>query len=192
MKKVILTILLSVLALGARAQGPHEVHISISGPAVGYRYADSFGILYDWGTDLAAMYEGCERVDAGPVFSIGYTYTLRNWLRPGMEASMGLLWADRSHPRAFGNWNVDSFSQRYITLMPLVHLVAFERPHIMIYGKVAAGGQLSVGDFEKTTFRPAWQVIPIGLQWGGEKVFGLAEAGFGNVYLFRLGMGIRW
>ena len=61
-----------------------------------------------------------------------------------------------------------------------------------VYGKLAAGGQLSMGDFEKTTLRPAWQIVPVGLQWGGEKVFGLAEMGYGNVYLVRIGMGIRW
>ena len=105
---------------------------------------------------------------------------------------MSLLWADRSHPRAWGEGKVDATCQRYYAVMPLVQLVAIDGPHFKFYGKLAAGGQLSVGDFEKTTLRPAWQIVPVGLQWGGEKIFGLAEMGYGNVYLVRVGMGIRW
>lgn len=105
---------------------------------------------------------------------------------------MSNLWADRSRPRAWGKGDVDRFSQWYFAVMPLVHFMALDRPHFKVYGKLAAGGQLSVGSFEKTTFRPAWQIVPVGLQWGGEKIFGLAELGYGNVYLVRIGMGIRW
>lgn len=193
MKKFLFGILLTVLAGGTlRAQGPHEIHISVSGPAGGYQYSDAYGSLYDWGTDLYSMYEEGVRVDAGPVFSVGYTYALRSWLRPGVEASWGLIWADKAHPRAFGNGEVDLLSQRYFTIMPLVHLVALDKPHFKIYGKIATGGQLSVGDFAGTKICSAWQFVPLGIQWGGEKVFGLFEMGYGNVYLARLGMGIRW
>lgn len=87
---------------------------------------------------------------------------------------------------------VQHLMQNYLTVMPLVSLFAVDRPHFKLYGKLAAGGQLSVGDFEGTRIRPAWQVVPLGLQWGGEKLFGFAEGGYGNVYLVRMGLGIRW
>jgi len=183
---------MALLSGAVWAQGPHEVHLSVSGPAVGYVYADAYGSLYNWGSDLYSLYEPGERVDAGPVLSVGYTYALRHWLKPGVEASMGLLWADRSRPVAWGEGDVTQACQQYFTVMPLVHFVMLDSPHFKFYGKLAAGGQLSVGDFEKTTFRPAWQIVPAGIQWGGEKIFGLAELGYGNVYLFRIGMGIRW
>jgi hypothetical protein len=183
---------MALLSGAVWAQGPHEVHLSVSGPAVGYVYAGAYGSPYNWGSDLYSMYEPGERVDAGPVLSVGYTYALRHWLRPGVEASMSLLWADRSRPLAWGKDEVTQACQRYYTVMPLVHFVMLDSAHFKFYGKLAAGGQLSVGDFEKTTLRPAWQIVPAGIQWGGEKIFGLAEMGYGNVYLFRIGMGIRW
>ena len=192
MKRILLVCLTILFAGAAWAQGPHELHLSISGPAGGDEYDGAYGSLFNWGSDLYSMYESGERVDAGPVYSLGYTYALRSWLRLGAEASIGIIWADKSQPRAWGEGNVDSMWQRRYTLMPLVHFVALDKRHIKIYGKLAAGGRLSMGTYEGTKIRPAIAVVPIGLQWGGERVFALAELGFGNVYNARIGVGIRW
>lgn len=193
MKKLILCISLLAAAGGMlRAQGRHEVHLSISGPAGGDVYEGRYGSLYNWGWDLCSLYEPGERVDVGPVFSLGYTYSPRGWLRVGAEASLGFIWADKAQARAWGKGEVISSWQRLYTVMPLVHFVALDKPHFKVYGKLAAGGQLSVGNFEGTKFRPAFEVVPLGLQWGGERIFGLAELGYGNVYIGRLGIGIRW
>ena len=192
MKKLLLLLLLLAPAgWTLRAQGPHEIHLSISGPAGGGIYDDS-GSLFNWGTDLYSMYEPGERVDSGPVYSLGYTYSLRSWLRVGAEASVGMFWVDKGQPRAWGNGDIKATWQRLYTVMPLIHLVALNNPHFKIYGKIATGGQLSLGDYEGTRIRPAIEVVPLGLQWGGEKIFGLAEFGIGNVYVGRLGIGIRW
>ena len=179
------------LAGSLYAQGPHEVHLSISGPAGGGTYDDA-GALFNWGTDLYSMYEPGERVDSGPVYSLGYTYSPRSWLRVGAEASVGMLWVDKGQARAWGDGEVVATWQRLYTVMPVVHLVALNAPHFKIYGKMAVGGQLSLGDYEGTKVRPAIEVVPLGLQWGGEKIFGLAEFGIGNVYVGRLGIGLRW
>ena len=191
MKRLSLLLLLLAAAGGAlRAQGPHELHLSISGPAGGGIYDDS-GSLFNWGSDLYSIYEPGERVDSGPVYSLGYTYALRSWLRVGAEASIGMLWVDKGQARAWGD-QVEATWQRLYTVMPLVHLVALNAPHFKIYGKIAAGGQLSIGDYEGLKIRPAVEVVPLGLQWGGERIFGLAEFGIGNVYVGRLGIGLRW
>ena len=190
-KRLSLLLLLLAAAGGAlRAQGPHELHLSVSGPAGGGIYDDS-GSLFDWGSDLYSIYEPGERVDSGPVYSLGYTYALRSWLRVGAEASIGMLWVDKGQARAWGD-QVEATWQRLYTVMPLVHLVALNAPHFKIYGKIAAGGQLSIGDYEGLKIRPAVEVVPLGLQWGGERIFGLAEFGIGNVYVGRLGIGLRW
>ena len=191
MKRLSLLLLLLAAAGGAlRAQGPHELHLSISGPAGGGIYDDS-GSLFNWGSDLYSIYEPGERVDSGPVYSLGYTYALRSWLRVGAEASIGMLWVDKGQARAWGD-QVEATWQRLYTVMPLVHLVALNAPHFKIYGKIAAGGQLSIGDYEGLKIRPAVEVVPLGLQWGGERIFGLAEFGIGNVYVGRIGIGLRW
>ena len=191
MKRLSLLLLLLAAAGGAlRAQGPHELHLSVSGPAGGGIYDDS-GSLFNWGSDLYSIYEPGERVDSGPVYSLGYTYALRSWLRVGAEASIGMLWVDKGQARAWGD-QVEATWQRLYTVMPLVHLVALNAPHFKIYGKIAAGGQLSIGDYEGLKIRPAVEVVPLGLQWGGERIFGLAEFGIGNVYVGRLGIGLRW
>ena len=192
MKRILLSLGLLLAAGALHAQAPHELHFGFSGPAAGYVHAGDFGPLYHWGSDLYSLYEGCEQVDAGPVFSIGYTYTLRDWLKPGAEVSWGCSWINRTQPRATQDKTVQHLMQNYLTVMPLVSLFAVDRPHFKLYGKLAAGGQLSIGDFEGTRIRPAWQVVPIGLQWGGKKLFGFAEGGYGNVYLVRMGLGIRW
>jgi len=191
MKRILLVCLMTLLAGAAWAQGPHEVHLSISGPAGGGIYDDS-GSVFNWGSDLYSMYEPGERVDSGPVYSLGYTYTLRSWLRVGAEASVGMLWVDKGQARAWGDGSVEATWQRLYTVMPLLHFVALNAPHFKIYCKIAAGGQLSLGDYEGTKIRPAVEVVPLGLQWGGEKIFGLAEFGIGNLYVGRLGIGIRW
>ena len=190
-KLLLLLLMLAMAGLTLRAQGPHEVHLSISGPAGGGTYDDA-GPLFHWGSDLYSMYEPGERVDSGPVYTLGYTYSLRGWLRVGAEASVGMLWVDKGQARAWGGGNIEATWQRLYTVMPLIHLVALNAPHFKIYGKIAAGGQLSLGDYEGTKIRPAIEVVPLGLQWGGEKIFGLAEFGIGNVYVGRLGIGIRW
>ena len=181
-----------LLAGAAWAQGLHEVHLSVSGPAGGEVYNGKFVSLYNWGPDLYSMYEAGERVDAGPVYSVGYTYSLRSWFRVGAETSLGIIWADKGQPRAWSNGEVTHSWQRLYTVMPLVHFVALDKPHFKIYGKFALGGQMSVGSYESTELRFACACVPLGLQWGGERIFGLAEIGFGNVYIGRLGLGIRW
>ena len=190
MKRILLACLMALLAGAAWAQGPHELHLSVSGPAGGGIHDDS-GSLFNWGSDLYSIYEPGERVDSGPVYSLGYTYALRSWLRVGAEASIGMLWVDKGQARAWGD-QVEATWQRLYTVMPLVHLVALNAPHFKIYGKIAAGGQLSIGDYEGLKIRPAVEVVPLGFQWGGERIFGLAEFGIGNVYVGRLGIGLRW
>ena len=193
MKRIFLLLFLLAAAGGPLcAQGPHELHLSVSGPAGGNRIGSYLGTLYNWGTDLYSMYEPGELIEPGPVYSLGYTYSLRNWLRVGAEASIGMLWVDKGQARAWGDGAVDSSWQRLYTVMPLVHFVALNARHFKIYGKIAAGGQLSLGNYEGTKIRPAVEVVPLGLQWGGERIFGLAEVGFGNVYVGRLGIGLRW
>ena len=191
MKRILLACSMLLFAGAAWAQGPHEVHLSFSGPAGGNTY-DVYSTSYGWGADLYSLYEPGIRVSAGPVYSLGYTYSLRSWLRLGAEASLGVLWVDQRQARAWGNGEYDSTWERLYTVMPLVHLVALDRPHFKIYGKIAAGVRLSDGKYIGTKFFPALAVMPIGLQWGGERVFGLAELGFGNVYHARIGVGFRW
>ncbi len=192
-KKLLLCIILMAFFGGVlRAQGPHEIHISIAGPASGYLHGFDSDVFYDGGTDLYSMYEKRRMSNSFAAFSIGYSYALRGWLRPGIEACLGCIWVDEAPPRAFGNDDIQSFRQEYYTLLPFVNLMALDKPHIKIYGKVGVGGQLSAGDWEGTAFYPAWQIIPLGLQWGGERVFALFEMGYGNVYLARIGVGIRW
>ena len=100
MKRILLSLGLLLAAGALHAQAPHELHFGFSGPAAGYVHAGDFGPLYHRGSDLYSLYEGCEQVDAGPVFSIGYTYTLRGWLKPGAEVSWGCSWINRTQPRA--------------------------------------------------------------------------------------------
>lgn len=191
MKRILLACLMLLFAGAAWAQGPHEVHLSFSGPAGGNTY-DTYSTSYGWGADLYSLYEPGIRVQGGPVYSLGYTYSLRSWLRVGAEASLGVLWVDQRQARAWGNNEYDSTWERLYTVMPLVHLVALDRPHFKIYGKIAAGVRLSDGKYIGTKFFPALAVMPLGLQWGGERVFGLAELGFGNIYHARIGVGFRW
>ena len=192
MKKIVWVFLLLPLCLSMHAQGPHEIQLSMS--SLPDSYTSSIIDLYDssYSTDLAGLYEEREWAEPGPVLQVGYAYKVRSWLQLGVEATWSYLVIDRRHSLASGSREIDSVHQNIVSLMPGISLFALDLAHVKLYGKVAGGGLVSVGDYDGFAFRPAWQVMPLGVQWGGERVFALAEAGVGNVYNFRLGVGIRW
>ena len=188
-----LTWILTLLCLTAPlagAQGRHELQVSLSGPESGY-----LGMGPDtrrYGLNLADLYEPSEWLNPGTGLSLDYVYAFRNWLKPGIGLNWGMIWGYRAPARATGSWDRDEFARNRLTLLPQVSLFALDKPHFKLYGKLAAGGTLSIGTDNGTHLLPAWEVIPLGIQWGGQKIFGLAEIGYGNVYIFRIGLGRRW
>ena len=193
-KKLLFCIILMVFFGGVlHAQGPHELRIGISGPAAGTRHVFDFASRFFYaGTDLYCLYEESLQLDSAPVFSVDYSYTLKGWLRPGLEFSLGFMRVNSIPPRAFPDREIQSCSQQYYSLLPFVNLMALDEPHFKIYGKIGVGGQLTAGEWKGKSFYPAWQIAPLGLQWGGERIFGFFELGFGDVYIARGGVGFRW
>ena len=63
-----------------------------------------------------------------------------------------------------------------------------------LYAKVAVGMMLNIGHYytqDPVVF--AWDVVPIGCEWGGQRVYGTAELAYGSVIKGgRIGIGFRF
>ena len=81
-----------------------------------------------------------------------------------------------------------------LAFLPQVKFFIPSPRHFRLYAKAAAGINLNIGDTivgEPLSF--AWDIVPIGFEWGGQFIFGIAEVSLGNVITgVRIGVGFRF
>jgi len=73
----------------------------------------------------------------------------------------------------------------YITLMPSAKCVWFNRKHVGMYSRLAVGIMTTT---DEINIGPAFQIDPVGVEFGGQRLRGFAQLGFGNVGIFQLGI----
>lgn len=202
-KSVIVAALLLLGGTALRAQeGRHEVNLFLGGYKTEFiqdKDIHDYGdMLFDSGNnlhtgDLCDIYEPHYSYKSSPVVTVTYHYLLKDWLRVGAQTNWGLVagrvWYE------MGNRPTQNFKQSTLSLLPEVKLCVPGRRHFRLYAKAAAGLQLNLGQ-RMAGAGPvgfAWDVVPIGAEWGGFRFYGNAEVSLGSVLRGgRIGIGYRF
>lgn len=202
MKKLIVIPILLLSAFLAQAQGRHEVNVFMGGFKSEYLKGDNvrnYGdMFFDsekniYTDDLADLYEPHYSIKSGPVVTMNYHYIVNSWFRVGAQVNWGVL--SGTFRYELSNRPAESFSQHMLSVLPQVKLCIPGARHFRLYGKLAAGAQFNLGKLMTGT-RPvdfAWDIVPIGAEWGGGRIYGNAEICYGSVIKGgRIGMGFRF
>lgn len=175
----------------------HEIRI-------GYSDALSLGVASFWGMGLGDAVTGTTRTDertAGMV-GLGYRYSL-NRFRVGLDLGFASWSSKRDHN---GSKQKDiKETQLNFVVMPVGELVYYKRGALELYGSVAAGvdvvattekgltelGRQHAYTHARTTADFAFQVNPIALRLGNDRVGGFVEAGVGSKGFCTVGLSLR-
>ena len=178
--------LLAALLLGghtAQAQGKNEFNVYLGGYNGEYTKAD---VTRDYSMDLYAIYKEQYSVSSGPVITFEYNYAILDWLRVGLQVNGSRL-KGTAYTRIDNR--ASDFTRDFLYFLPEVKLRIPSPRHFRLYGKVAAGIRLE--NSGPAVF--AYDLVPIGCEWGGQKVYGTAELAWGNVVRGgRIGIGFRF
>jgi len=183
-KTVIIIAALLLAAFTAKGQTmPHEINFYIGGYNSQYL---AYNTSQDMPMDLYSLYEPMYRVSTGPVFTLDYNYSVLKWLSVGAQLHYGQITVN-TYKRIEGSSN--TAKRDMFCLLPQAKLRIPSPAHFRMYGRLAAGisytPSLGVGF--------AYDIVPFGMEWGGQRVYGTAELVYGNVIKGgRIGMGIRF
>ena len=204
MRKILLFLTcLAGFAGSLQAQGRHELNVFLGGFKSEYlkgeKQSDLWGILLfnnldkvDYNGDLYDLYEPHYNIKSGPVLTVNYHYILKDWLRVGAQANVGAVKGKIWY--RLGNKPDRDYNQTMLSILPEVKLCIPGLRHFRLYGKVAAGVQFNLGTrISKSPVEFAWDVVPLGAEWGGARIYGNAEVCLGSVIQGgRIGMGFRF
>lgn len=180
MKKNLLLLLAGlVLSTGLlQAQGKSHLHVSIGGSPA--EFTEFQGNQSDYTIDLYSMYEPRYSVNTEiPVLTLDYAVDLNRWLRLGVEMNYAEVRGSVSY--MLGNRPRVDFDKYKIAALPELRLRIPSPRHFRLYSKAAAGAMVTLGKHQDPPVRFAYNLVPIGVEWGGQKVYGLAEFCWGNV-----------
>lgn len=189
MKKVFLLLVGALLCSALWAQGPHHVNVYLGGYNGEYLAAR---IDAD-ASDLYNLYEPHYKYECGPTFTVEYTYSLLSWLQVGAQTNVGEV--------SVTPWrNLDGYKAEPkqtkvgVSLLPEAKLCIPSPRHFRLYGKVAAGMTVNFGQYTKwSPVQFAWDLVPIGCEWAGQRVYGTAELCYGSIIRGgRIGIGFRF
>lgn len=195
-------VLAALCSPALKAQGKHEIDAFLGGFKAefnkmedGRNYND---LLFDsdeirYSGDLFDLYEPHYSVKSSPVFTLTYHYSLNDWIRVGAQANYSTL--KGKYWYKLGNRPSVTFDEASFSVLPSVKVRIPSFKHFRLYGKVAAGVQMNFGsripDASPVEF--AWDIVPIGAEWGGQRIFGTAEFCYGSVIRGgRIGLGFRF
>ncbi len=192
MKKNLLLLLAGlVLSTGLlQAQGNRHLHISLGGaPADFSNFQDnSSGDVID----LYNLYEPQYVINAEvPVLTLEYAVDVNRWIRLGLEMDYAELRGSVSY--MLGNRPRMDFEKYTISAMPELRVRIPSPRHFRLYCKAAAGARINLGKHQDPPVLFAYNLVPIGAEWGGQKIYGLGELCLGNVIMGgRIGLGFRF
>ena len=193
MKKFLIFISDAILTAGsfsARAQGRTDINLYM-----GFMNATYTSLDQTRGTshkDLYSIYEPYYTVNSGPSLTLDVNRRLLPWLGVGIQGNYSYMSGVKKYN--IGNAPKREFSQTMLAFLPQVKFFIPSPRHFRLYAKAAAGINLNIGDTivgEPLSF--AWDIVPIGFEWGGQFIFGIAEVSLGNVITgVRIGVGFRF
>ena len=211
MKRAIILFSLVLLAAGVHAQGRqeadgfrqeekgfrHEVNVFVGGYFSEFARLAGKSLFFErsWDgnevNDLQDLYEPHYSLKSGPVLTVTYHYFLNDFLRLGGQVSYGSTSGERWYK--LGNKPAEAISLSAFSVLPEAKLCIPSPRHFRLYGKAAAGLQYQMGNLAEKPVGLAWEVVPLGAEWGGHRVYGNAEFCWGNVIRGgRIGIGFSF
>ena len=178
------------IGLKAGAQGRNEFNLFIGG--LNGTYVALEDASKTSRHDLYSMYEPAYSIHCDPTVTLDYNHRLLKWLGVGIQTDYSYIYG--SYKYAVGTRGENLVKQRILSLLPQAKFYIPSPRHFRLYGKVGAGININFGEAiisDPVTF--AWEVVPIGFEWGGQVVYGTAEVCIGNVITGgRIGIGFRF
>ena len=196
MKRILLLVLLPLIALSARAQGRHEFSVFLGGPATEVSENQSH---YTYSApELYTMYEPQTYVGGGVNFGVDYTYTLFKWLKVGVQVDISEVEFRSYYPQINGSSIYRSLPDEINNLwtagiLPEAKFFFLTTRFVKLYGKTAAGVKFALSKVNGSPVAFAYEIVPIGIQLGGQKVYFTSEIPLGSEVMgIRLGCGFRF
>ena len=175
---------LALLGVTATAQDhPHEFNLYVGG--FNSQFLD-YKVNIDYSTDLYALYEPQTSVSTGPVLTLDYNYAILKWLSVGAQFHYNQL--DVKTVKRIDNTR-ENHSRNTFSFLPELKLRIPSPAHFRLYGKAAIG----VSFAPQLTTRFAYDLVPIGCEWAGQRFYGTAELVYGSLVKGgRIGIGFRF
>jgi len=188
MKKLFTVLILLLAGLYAlQAQGRHEINLYIGGFNGEYADMETSEEQY---LGLSYLYEPQYRVTSGPSLTLDYHFALNKFVKVGAQFDYAKL---SGHTYTHISGQQKDFEQNLFYILPQAKIRVPSPKGFRPYGKIAAGVQINSVYSEGHPVKFAWEVVPIGFEWGGQVVYGVAECCLGSVILGgRLGIGCRF
>ena len=176
--------------LDAGAQGRNEINFFIGGLNGTYVALD--GADKTTYNDLYSLYEPQYRIQCNPSWTLDYNFRILKWLGAGFQANYSSLSGTAQYKT--GSKGTIQTRQEIVSLLPQAKFYIPSPRHFRLYGKVAAGININWGrNIIGNPVDFAWEVSPIGAEWGGQVVYGTMEICVGNVITGgRIGIGFRF
>ena len=194
MKKITLLLCLVFCVSPVWAQKRHELNAFIGGFFSDYvEYGGSTSLFSAQNAssvtgDLWDLYEAHYSLHTGPVATIDYHYIVLPFLRVGAQCSFGSMAGNTWHK--IGNKPAEDFRYSAVSLLPEIKACIPGMRKFRVYGKAAAGVQYRFGTHVSAPVGFAWEVVPVGFEWGGHTVYGNMEFCWGSVIRGgRIGLG---
>ena len=125
---------------------------------------------------------------------VEYVHYVNDWLGFGGAVLCDYMTATAVNVDSEGKKTPNGkFQLGVASVMPVVKFAWLNREHVGLYSKLAAGAGFTFtnqSEDTKDNFAFAFQVTPIGMDFGGESFRGFAELGLGMQGL--VNVGIRW
>lgn len=185
MKKLFISlfVLMGLCGTALAQNHPHEINLYIGGFNSQFL---SYNVVQDYSTDLYALYEPQTAITTGPVLTLDYNYAVLNWMSVGLQFHYNYLNVN-SMTRI--DYHYECYKTDMFSFLPEVKLRIPSSAHFRLYGKVAAG--VSIASQYGTRF--AYDLVPIGCEWAGKRVYGTAEVVYGSIIKGgRIGIGFRF
>lgn len=194
---IILTLLLLPAVLSAQdtEEEPlprHQFNIVVGGPVFGI--AQDIYYPFDHASDspLERLY-GTERYfQSRTGWGLSYSYRFKQNWRAGADFHWNRMEATLTPGPACVGQSRRFAIQQVFSFLPYTKYIYWDDPVCQFYFKAAVGGTLSTGEYERTRFRPAYELMPLGLQIGKRSVFLAFELGISNVYIVSAGIGYHF
>lgn len=191
MKKKLFILLLCLVAsvVSLQAQGRHQLEAYIGGPN---SEAIAFQTTQGSTTDLYALYEPQTSLESDmTVFTLDYMYSLNKWIRLGVQTDVASIKGKTWYK--LGNKATSTFEKTMLYTLPQFQCMVPGLKHLRPYGRLALGVQVNIGSYKDAPVRFAYDIVPVGIEWGGQRVYGTAELVYGSIIQgVRIGIGCRF
>ena len=175
----------------AGAQGKNDANVYVGFMNTAYTTFDRNSSRASL-NDLYSIYEPYYLLSSGPSLTLDYNRRILSWLGVGIQGNYSSLSGAMYYN--IGNAPRKEFSQTMLAFLPQVKFFIPSPRHFRLYAKAAAGMNINIGEsIVGVPLSFAWDVVPIGFEWGGQFIFGIAEVCVGNVVTgARIGLGFRF